>query len=181
MQYISNLWYYFDYNVDASNNYNPYHLARSCPEEQFEVVVDGRKVLMYNGVDTNARKLALLSDLAGECCIPGLSSYYYGVGRTMPLALDASGTGSSGDPHAFGLTNPNTKVLYNNILSYGMVKLEQFVQIDLAIYYSYKVEGSPTSQYPAFVRTMAEVLRSYNKRIDQVSNVTQKPGVVNMM
>lgn len=180
-QYISNLWYYFDYNVDASNNYNPYHLARTCPQEQMEVVVDGRKVLMYNGVDTNARKLALLSDFSGECCMPGLAPYYYGVGSSLPLVLNAAGTGAVSSPHAFGLTNPNTKVLYNNILSYGLIKLEQFIQIDLAIYYSYQVTGSPTSQYPAYVRTMAEVLRSYNKRIDQVSNVTQKPGAMNTM
>jgi hypothetical protein len=179
-QYISNLWYYLDYNVEDNTNFNPYHLAHIPAAEELQVVIDGRRVLMFNGVNTPARKLALLGDFSGEVCLPGVAPYYYGVGSTIPLIPDSSGVAVA-NAFAYGLLNPNTRVRYNNILSYGLVKLEQFIQIDLAVYYTYSVTGTPTAQYPAYLRTMAEVLRSYNKRTDMISNVQQKPGAVNTM
>tara|TARA_R110000868_G_scaffold39444_3_gene137427 strand:+ start:2352 stop:3572 length:1221 start_codon:yes stop_codon:yes gene_type:complete len=175
-QYISNFYYYLDYDVKTNTSYNPYHLARSAPQEEMSLVVDGRKILMYNGVSSPARKGAMLHDFSGEFCMPGVAPYYYGLGRTLPLAVDPSGV--SGE---WGLVNPNTKVIMNNVLSYGCIKMEQFVQIDLAVYYTYLVTGTPTINEPAYLNTMAEVLRTYNTQSDMVSYVVQQPGVVNTM
>jgi hypothetical protein len=151
-------------------------LARSAPQEELSLLVDGRKILMYKGVDTSARKGAMLHDFSGEYCLPGVAPYYFGVGHTLPLAVDPSGV--SGD---WGLVNPNTKVIMNGVYSYGCVKLEQFVQIDLAVYYNYLVTGTPTLAEPAYLNTMAEVLRSYDVQTDVVSYVMQQPGMVNTM
>jgi hypothetical protein len=69
----------------------------------------------------------------------------------------------------------------NGVYSYGCVKLEQFVQIDLAVYYNYLVTGTPTLAEPAYLNTMAEVLRSYDVQTDVVSYVMASPGMVNTM
>ena len=175
-QFISNLYYYLDYDCKTNTAKNPYHLARSAPQEELSILVDGRKILMYKGIDTDARKAAMLHDFSAEFCLPGVAPSYFGVGRTLPLATDPSGV--SGE---WGLVNPNTKVIYNGVYSYGCVKLEQFVQIDLAVYYSYLVTGTPTLAEPMYLNTMAEVLRTYNKQTDEVSYVMQQPGVVNTM
>ena len=175
-QYISNFFYYMDYNTRTNTSHNPYHLARSAPQEELSLLVDGRKILMYKGVDTSARKGAMLHDFSGEFCLPGVAPYYYDVGRTLPLVVDPSGV--SGE---WGLVNPNTKVIMNGVYSYGCVKLEQFIQIDLAVYYNYLVTGTPTLAEPAYLNTMAEVLRSYDVQTDIVSYVMASPGMVNTM
>lgn len=175
-QYISNFYYYLDYDCKTNSARNPYHLARSAPAEELSLVVDGRKILMYKGVDTPARKGAMLHDFSGEFCLPGVAPYYWGVGDTLPLAVDPSGV--SGE---WGLVNPNTKVIMNGVYSYGCIKMEQFIQIDLAVYYNYLVTGTPSINEPAYLNTMAEVLRSYNKQTDMVSYIQQQPGVVNTM
>jgi hypothetical protein len=175
-QYISNFFYYMDYNCRDNTSRNPYHLARSAPQEELSLLVDGRKILMYKGVDTSARKGAMLHDFSGEFCLPGVAPYYFDVGRTLPLVVDPSGV--SGE---WGLVNPNTKVIMNGVYSYGCVKLEQFIQIDLAVYYNYLVTGTPTLAEPAYLNTMAEVLRSYDVQTDIVSYVMAAPGMVNTM
>jgi hypothetical protein len=175
-QFISNFYYYLDYDCKTNSAKNPYHLARSAPQEELSILVDGRKILMYKGVDTDARKAAMLNDFSGEFCLPGVAPAYFGVGRTLPLATDPSGV--SGE---WGLVNPNTKVIYNGVYSYGCVQLNSFIQIDLAVYYNYLVTGTPTIDQPAYLNTMAEVLRSYNTQTDTVSYVMQQPGVANLM
>jgi hypothetical protein len=175
-QFISNFYYYLDYDCKTNTSANPYHLARSAPQEELSILVDGRKILMYKGIDSPSRKMAMLHDFSGEFCLPGVAPSYWGVGSTLPLATDPSGV--SGE---WGLVNPNTKVIMNGVYSYGCVKLDQFVAIDLAVYYNYLVSGSPTVAQPAYLNTMAEVLRTYNTQTDMVSYVMQKPGVLNMM
>jgi len=175
-QFIKTFYYYLDYDCKTNTSANPYHLARSAPQEELSLVVDGRKILMYKGVDTDARKAALLHDFSGEFCLPGVAPAYFGVGSTQPLAIDPSGV--SGE---WGLKNPNTKIIMNGVYSYGAVQLDQFVQIDLAVYYNYLVTGTPSINQPAYLNTMAEVLRSYNTQSDMVSYIQQQAGVVNMM
>ena len=175
-QFIQNFYYYLDYDCKTNSAINPYHLARSAPQEEMSLVVDGRKILMYKGIDTNARKGAMLMDHSGEFCLPGIAPYYWGVGNTLPLATDPSGV--SGE---WGLVNPNTKVIMNGVYSYGCIKMDQFVQIDLAVYYNYLVTGTPSIDQPAYLNTMAEVARSYNKQTDMVSYLVQQPGVINTM
>lgn len=180
-QYISNFYYYLDYDCKTNTSHNPYHLARSAPQEELSLVVDGRKILMYKGIDTGARKASMLMDFSGEFCLPGIAPAYWGVGSTLPIATDPSGVSGIQVAGEWGLVNPNTKVIMNGVYSYGCVKLEQFVQIDLAVYYNYLVTGTPTINEPAYLQTMAEVLRSYNTQTDMVSYITQQPNAINSM
>lgn len=180
-QYISNFYYYLDYDCKTNTSHNPYHLARSAPQEELSLVVDGRKILMYKGIDTGARKASMLMDFSGEFCLPGIAPAYWGVGSTLPIATDPSGVSGIQVAGEWGLVNPNTKVIMNGVYSYGCVKLEQFVQIDLAVYYNYLVTGTPTINEPAYLQTMAEVLRSYNTQTDMVSYITQQPNAINTM
>jgi hypothetical protein len=166
-QYIGNLYWYMDYNPRTNKEANPYHLAFSAPQEQMELVLDGRKIQVWKGVDSQARKLQQLNDLSAEVCLPGVATAYWGVGETMPTT--AAGA-------QWGLVNPNTNVTMNGVMSYGCIKVEQFVQIDLAVYYSYLSTGGTENIYLNF---FADVLRSYNKETDMVSFVQQRPNVVN--
>jgi hypothetical protein len=175
-QFARDFYYYLDYDCKTNTSKNPYHLARSAPHEELSILIDGRKILMYNGIDTPARKGEMLNNFSGEFCLPGAAPYYFGVGRTQPLATDPSGV--SGE---WGLVNPNTKNIYNGIYSYGCVRLDQFITIDLAVYYTYLVTGTPTIEQPAYLNTMVEILRTYNTQTDVVSYVTQQPGVINTM
>ena len=165
-QYLSNFYYTLDWDPATQTTANPYHLAYSLPEEQMELVVDGRKIMIWKGVDTQAKKLAMLDDFSGEVCLPGVAPAYYGVGQSMPTG--------------YGLLNPNTGVVMNGVMSYGCIKVEQFVQIDLSVYLQFNSVGG-TPEQPAFLNYFAEVLRAYNKQTDTVSFIQPPTGLVNNM
>jgi len=170
-QYLGNFYYYMAWDPNTQSAFNPNHLAYSLPEEQMELVIDGRKIMIWKGVDTQAKKLAMLDDFSGEVCLPGVTPAYYGVGRTMPVA-----TGTT----EYGLINPNTGVVMNGVMSYGCISVQQFVQIDMSIYYSFQSTGG-SAQQPAFLVYFADVLRAYNKKTDTVSFITPPAGIVNNM
>lgn len=164
-QYLSNFYWTLDYDPATNSAANPYHLAYASPQEQMELVVDGRKIMIWKGVDTEAKKLAMLQDFANPVCLPGLAPALWGVGSSLP-----------GDQ--YGLTNPNTGVVMNGTMSYGCIKIEQFVQIDLSVYYSLLSTGGSYEQ-PCFLNYFSEVLRAYNKDTDTVSFLTApKPTVM---
>lgn len=162
-QYLSNFYWTLDYNPTTNVAANPYHLAFAAPQEQMELVIDGRKIMIWKGVDTGAKKLAMLDDFSGDVCLPLLATGIYGVGSSL-----------AGDK--YGLTNPNTGVLMNGNMSYGCIRVNQFVQIDFSVYYSLLSTGGSYDQ-PAFLNYFAEVLRVYNKDTDTVSFMTQ-PNIV---
>lgn len=163
-QYLSNFYWTLDYDPATNQASNPYHLAYASPQEQMELVVDGRKIMIWKGVDTQAKKLAMLQDFSNPICLPGLAPALWGVGSSLP-----------GDQ--YGLTNPNTGVVMNGTMSYGCIKIEQFVQIDLSVYYSFLGTGGSDAQ-PCFLNYFAEVVRSYNKDTDTVSFLTENKPMV---
>jgi hypothetical protein len=177
-QYISNFYYSVDWNPADQQSANPYHLAYALPQEQMELVVDGRKIMIWKGTDTQAKKLAMLDDFSGECCLPGVAPAYYGVGQSMPI--QQSNIINPGDESSWGLINPNTDLTYNGILSYGCIKVEQFIQTDLSVYLSFQSVGGTVEQ-PCFLNYFAEVLRSYNKTTDTVSFIVPPTGLTNNM
>jgi len=167
-QYLSNFYWSLDYDPATNTSANPYHLAYAAPQSQMELVVDGRKIMIWKGVDTDAKKLAMLDDFSGDVCLPGYAPALWGVGSSLPGY--ATGT-------QYGLTNPNTGVLMNGTMSYGCIKIEQFVQIDLSVYYSFLGTGGSYDQ-PCFLNYFAEVLRSYNKDTDMVSFLTERKAQI---
>lgn len=124
--------------------------------------------MIWKGVDTEAKKLAMLDDFSGDVCLPGLAPALWGVGSSLP----GYATGAK-----WGLTNPNTNILMNGTMSYGCIKIEQFVQIDLSVYYSFEATGGSYEQ-PCFLNYFAEVLRSYNKDTDTVSFLTERKATI---
>jgi hypothetical protein len=167
-QYISNFYWTLDYDTVNQRSANPYHLAFAVPQEQMELVIDGVKLQTFKGVDTGAKKLAQLDDFNSDMCLPGYAPAIWGVGSSLPGA-------ATGAP--WGLINPNTGVLMSQTMSYGCIKVERFIQIELAIYYSFLGANGSLDQ-PCYLSYFAEVLRSYNKDTDVVSFVQQRPLVV---
>tara|TARA_R110000868_G_scaffold2565_3_gene18433 strand:- start:4115 stop:5317 length:1203 start_codon:yes stop_codon:yes gene_type:complete len=167
-QYLSNFYYFVDWDPTTITAANPNHLAYSVPLEQMELVIDGRKIMIWKGIDTQAKKLASLTDATGEVCLPGVASSYYGVGHSMPVStLDR-----------WGLKNPNTDVVMNGVMSYGCIQVQQFVQIDMSVYFSFTSVGGSDAQ-PAFLVYFSDVLRSYTKSTDTCAFITPPTGLVN--
>ena len=171
-QYLSNFYYFMDWDPATQTSANPHHLAYSMPLEQMELVVDGRKIMIWKGVDTQAKKLAMLDDFSGEVCLPGVATSYYGVGNQMPISLL--------EDTKWGLRNPNTDVVMNGVMSYGCIKIEQFVQIDLSVYFSFTSVGGSDAQ-PAFLVYFYDALRSYTKSTDTCAFITPPTGLTNNM
>jgi hypothetical protein len=131
-------------------------LPLSRPQEQFELTVNGRKILTLNGIDSDAKKLDFLNMMSSKTNITHYASYVNGV-------------------TSFGLYNPNLGLDYSfpkslstaagSVFSWGCVQVDQLIGSDLVVQYSTSLAQGGTS--PADSDTLvflAEILRSYNKR-----------------
>lgn len=148
-QFISNLYYLNNY---TSDDYNGLGFSRD-QQETFELTIDGKKLLPLKGVDTAARKLALLNDFTGESCI------LLGSNQKLNNGLGIELTDSY-------LNELNL----DNIMSYGCIKLDRFIQNDMTITYSRPDLGTnPT----IIVSLLAEVLKMYDPKSGQLSYVRQ--------
>jgi hypothetical protein len=151
-QFIRNLYYF---NIGRTSNLLSLPLSR--PHEQFEITINGRKLLPLNGIDTDAKKLDFLNLMSGKTNITHYSSYVDGVIGTL------------------GLWNPNLGLNYSSpttlgpsagaVFSWGCVQIDQLIGQDMIVQYSTSLAQGGTG--PADSDTLvvlAEVLRSYNKR-----------------
>jgi hypothetical protein len=145
-QFISNLYYF---NTHKTAQYSGRGFSKS-EKEVFELTIDGKKVLPLKGVDTPARKLAYLHDFTGSCNIV-TGSY---MSLSNPLGIEIKGLG-----------NPTIK--FDNIMSYGCVKLDRFIQNDLTLTYS------RSSADDVDLTVIAEVLKMYDPSTGKLSYVKQ--------
>ena len=161
-QYIKNLYYFNATPNDREDapyeywHYSPY----ATLNEQFSVVIDGRKILTLQGIDTNAKKLASFTDWTGAAGLPGIASYYaYVTANGMP----------------YGLWNPNLGTKMWGNLSWGALGLNQFVNSDITINY----QANPNGSQPQVIHFLAEVARVYNVATGVVGNVTMGKPTMN--
>jgi hypothetical protein len=146
-QFISNMYYL--------NNVNtlPYKgLGFSASQgETFELTIDGRKLLPLKGVDSPARKIALLTDFTGDCNL--VSGSYVRLSNPLNIELQ--------DP-----TNAPT-VTFNNNMSFGCIKLDRFIQNDMTLSYS-RVNADDVNLF-----IVAEVLKMYDPQSGKLTYVKQ--------
>ena len=153
--------------LDSGSSISPYNLAYAALDESLLLYVDGRLLIPGpSSVNTPAKKLAYATDFNGPLCLTGLESHYAGIS-----AYGTSGT----NPNLFGLTNPNTGVLMSGVLSFGCIKIGQFITNDLTIEYSASLSGAENSY--VYLSLMTEVLRTYNKESGITSNLQMPPTV----
>ena len=149
--------------LGALSGGNGYNLAYSVPNEQLRLYIDGRQLIPFGSVNTDAKKLAMLTDFAGTVTLPGVWAAYNGV-KGYPLI-----------GKKWGLTNPNTDVLMSGVLSYGCIKIAQFITNDITIEYQGTFEGAPGNF--VYLVLLAEVTRTYNKVTGIVGNLQMPPTV----
>jgi hypothetical protein len=152
---------------EGTKGFSEYNVAFAAADETLLLYVDGRLLIPGpSSVNTSAKKLAYLTDFNGPICLPGLQSYY----------PDVSAYGTTGpNPNLYGLTNPNTGIKMNGVLSFGCVKIAQFITNDLTIEYSATLTG-PSNGY-VYLSLMTEVLRTYNKETGITANLQLPPQV----
>ncbi|MEI7674420.1 MAG: hypothetical protein WCI60_01670 [bacterium] len=151
-QFIRNLYYF---NIGRTSNLLSLPLSR--PQEQFEITINGRKLLPLNGIDSDAKKLDFLNFMSGKTNITHYSSYVDGTTGVV------------------GLWNPNLGLNYSApttlgastgaVFSWGCVQIDQLIGQDMIVQYSTTLAqgGSGPADSDTLV-FLAEVLRSYNKR-----------------
>tara|TARA_R110000868_G_scaffold88050_1_gene245664 strand:- start:4243 stop:5412 length:1170 start_codon:yes stop_codon:yes gene_type:complete len=162
-QYIKNL-YYFNATPNSQEDseftywqYSPF----ATKNEKFAIVIDGRKILTLQGIDTDAKKLASFSDWTGSAGLPGVASYYADI---------------TANEVKWGLYNPNLAQKMSGNLSFGALGINQFVNSDITIDYS----GTSNGSFAQVIFFLAEVARVYNIQTGVVGNVTMKqPAALN--
>ena len=161
--YIKNIYYWNGNQQVAVANAPAGHFNRATylpfavDKERLEVSIDGKWLMVAKGINTDARKLQMATDWSGDFCIPTAPAYYYGV-ETV-------------NSQPYGLVNPNTDLVMNGNLSYGVFGVNQFVKDNFQVVYSGHLgytQGQPAVQQLFF---LAEVLRTYSKKSGTVSNV----------
>ena len=155
-QYLRNLYIY---NIWNSAN-NPLRLPLAKLSETIELTIDGRKLIPLKGVNSVAKKLALLHDFSDPVSICNYSSYI------------SQGTYEG---EQFALYNPNLGITYNTdegsgVFSYGCIRIDKYIAQDLTL--SYNV-GS-VSAGVSTVMLLAEVLRGYNRETGVVRFVNTR-------
>jgi hypothetical protein len=146
--YITNVYF-----IDTlSKNVNPLKNAVFQSGAVLEITIDGRKVIPLKGIDHAGKKLGFLQDFSGKVTVPGYDS---------TLKLNSAWT---------GLQNPNLGIDYENKFSYGCFLLNRFINMDFTL--SYNFTDNVTDASGSTLLILAEVLRSYDRVNDKVSNIT---------
>jgi hypothetical protein len=147
-QYIHNVYYY---NIqDKASNVLTNPMAQIL--ESVEISTDGQKIIPLKGINSDAKKAAMMHDFSGEFTAPAYDSI---------IALN--------NPQYKGFYNPNLGLFTSGNFSYGCFGLDKFIRNDFTL--SYTVGAPVPSQNGYVVMILAEVLRSYNRQTDKVSFV----------
>lgn len=152
-QRIHNIFYYN--TLQKSDNLLGLPIGKIS--EQTEVTIDGRKLIPLKGVNSDAKKLALLHDFESEVALCHYSSY-------TQLA-DLNGV-------PFALYNPNLGIYYDAKFSYGCIRIDKYIGQDLTLSYSFDPMEAPGVGQTNTVNILAEILRSYNRVTGNVRFVT---------
>ena len=166
-QYIQSIYSFLITDPLSPATVNNYNLAYSTANEFLSLSIDGRQLIPFSSVNTESKKLALLTDFNGPITMPGVQAAYGGV-YAYPGFTNSDG-------QLWGVTNPNTGVLYSGIYSYGCIKLAQFITNDITLSYRGDIAGTD-GQYVSLC-LLAEAVRVYNKSTGIIANLTMPPTV----
>lgn len=153
-QYMNRLYYF-----NTGRPVNVLRLPLSRQNEQFQITINGLKLLPLNGIDSDSKKLHFLNDLSSKTNITHYSSYVDGV--------------SNGQVR--GLYNPNLGLDYaypstlagsaGAVFSWGCLNVSKLIGQDIILQYSSdqtQVSADPTQCDTLVI--LAEILKSYNKK-----------------
>lgn len=160
-QLISNIYVYLlprDSKGRPINN----GYAAAQQETALNILIDGRVLLPFGGLNTDAKLLAHLTDHSGEICLPAVESYYSNISRESYVKKTA-----------IGLTNTNIGILYSGVYAFGCVGINQQIVGEMSIHYSAKLAGDKLQKQ--FIQVLAEVKRYYKRSNGTSGNFVAMP------
>ena len=157
-QLISNMYVYLNTADDLNKG-----VALQAQETTLNLLIDGRQIFQFQGLSTDARRLAHLTDASGEKCMPCVESFYANI-SSVPFNLN----------YSLGLLNPNTDIKYSGNYGFNCVGVNQMVNSEVSILYGAKLYSTDLNK-PLFIQALAEVKRYYKKSANMIGNYTIAP------
>jgi hypothetical protein len=159
-QMIKNLYFYFPFT--DKGKILPNGFARAFHETTLNCLIDGKQVLPFGGLNTDAKLLSHITDHFSSLCLPGAPAYYANM-STNPDSFNHNSP---------ALINPNTEVVYNGVFAWSCLALNQVVLSDIVLQYAGKVSAETDVKYPEFLSSLAEVARYYKRSTGMTGNFT---------
>jgi hypothetical protein len=163
-QIVENMYFYVHNDKENGAISNLGTTYKSMVDTRINLISDGVQLMPYSGLDNDAKRLAHLSDQAGEMCIPAVGAYYN-------LSTKFGNINNLND---VGVFNPNTNITYSGTHSYTAIGLNKMVIGEIVLQFASKVI-TPDLNKVFFLQTLAEVKRFYKRSTNQVGNLTM-PG-----
>ena len=154
-QLVSNLYLYYLRNSANGSAQND-GFTKAHAGMKYNLIIDGKVVLPFGGLDTDARRLAHMTDMTGEFILPSAAAYNH---DKYPFADETI---------KLGLYNPNINKTYSGSHSYSCIGLNQVIVGELTIQASSSFdEGADRIQ---FIQALAEVKRFYQRSTGSIGN-----------
>ena len=167
-QIVGNMYFYMP-ELNMNNSISNVGLSRQLTfDTKINIISDGVQLMPFNGLDSDAKRLAHIGDMnGGELTMPAIGSYYQ-------LTVEPDVYSSS---KAVGLFNPNTDLHYVSTHNYSCVGVNKMVTGELVIQFSTKAI-TLEKQTPIFVNILSEVKRFYKRSTSQAGNLTVSGGMM---
>lgn len=165
-QLISNLYVY---SLETTENGQPLTngYAKSELSEGINLLIDGKQLMPYGGLRTDAMRLASLSDNSGPISLPSAASYYARLGTQFA------------PEHPIGLDNPNTGKHLASVYGYTAIGVNQVVLGELSVQFQAKMfKRAGVAESNKFVQLLAEVKRFYKRSNGTTGNYAPMPSAM---
>ena len=162
-QIVNNMFFYIP-RQNANGSIKNLGITNNLAlDTRINLITDGVQLLPFSGLDTDAKRMAHLTDANGVMCLPGCGSYY-----TL-----SSKVGHFDGIDEVGLFNPNLNLLYSGTHSYSCIGVNKMIVGEIIIQFASKLINDNTT--PMFLQTLAEVKRFYKRSTGQTGNLTMSP------
>lgn len=161
-QVVQNMYLYMP-KVNTNNSISSSGLSRDFNfDTTINIISDGVQLMPFGGLDSDAKRLAHISDMnGGDITIPGVGAYCNLSGQN-----DVYNSSTM-----IGLLNPNTLIKYNQTHDYSCVGINKMVIGELIIQFSTKLVVEDKAK-PVFVNILTEIKRYYKRSSGQCGNLT---------
>jgi len=155
-QMLTNLYLY---PLENSANGTPVSngFCQSLQETAINLILDGKVVMPFGGLNSDARRLAHITDMTGEMHLPAVEAYYANI-SSVPYSREK-----------LGLFNENLNRKYNGTFGYSCVGVNNVVVGEMTLQFAAKFKQANVAQ-PLFIQALAEIKRFYKRSTSQVGN-----------
>ena len=131
--------------------------CQSLQETSINLILDGKVIMPFGGLNSDARRLAHITDMTGDMHLPTAAGYYANM-SAIPYSREK-----------LGLFNENLAKKYDGSYGYSCVGINNVVVGELTLQFAAKFKQADVSK-PLFIQALAEVKRFYKRSSSQVGN-----------